>query len=86
MKIAVLTKAIPSYESLIRIDTSSKWIDDSIVNYVINESDAYALEEALKIRESLADNSEVVVVSMGSEDKCSKIIKDGLAKEQTEQF
>jgi len=80
MKIAVLTKAIPSYESLIRIDTSSKWIDDSLVNYVINESDAYALEEALKIKESLADNSEVVVVSMGSEDKCSKIIKDGLAK------
>ena len=45
MKIAVLTKAIPSYESSIRVDSSGSWIDESIVNYVVNESDSYALEE-----------------------------------------
>ena len=50
MKIAVLTKAIPSYESSIRIDSSSKWIDESVVNFVVNESDSYALEEALQIK------------------------------------
>ena len=49
MKIAVLTKAIPSYESSIRVDSSEKWIDESVVNYVVNESDSYALEEALQI-------------------------------------
>ena len=53
MKIAVLTKAIPSYESSIRIDSTSKWIDESVVNFVVNESDSYALEEALQIKEKL---------------------------------
>ena len=42
MKIAVLTKAIPSYESSIRIDSSAKWNDESIVNFVDNECDSYA--------------------------------------------
>ena len=42
MKIAVLTKAIPSYESSIRVDSSGKWIDETVVNYVVNESDSYA--------------------------------------------
>ena len=49
MKIAVLTKAIPSYESSIRIDSTSKWIDEAVVNFVVNESDSYALEEALQL-------------------------------------
>ena len=80
MKIAVLTKAIPSYESSIRIDSSEKWIDESIVNFVVNESDSYALEEALQIKEQLNDDSEVVVVIMGSESNTSKVLKDGLAK------
>ena len=80
MKIAVLTKAIPSYESSIRIDSSEKWIDESIVNFVVNESDSYALEEALQIKEQLNNDSEVVVVIMGSESNTSKVLKDGLAK------
>ena len=80
MKIAVLTKAIPSYESSIRIDSSSTWIDESVVNFVVNESDSYALEEALQIKEKLDDGSEVVVVTMGSQDNTSKVLKDGLAK------
>ena len=80
MKIAVLTKAIPSYESSIRIDSTSKWIDESVVNFVVNESDSYALEEALQIKEKMDNGSEVVVVTMGSQDNTSKVLKDGLAK------
>ena len=80
MKIAVLTKAIPSYESSIRVDSSGKWIDETVVNYVVNESDSYALEEALQIKEGVSGESEVVVVSLGSEANTSKVIKDGLAK------
>jgi len=57
MKIAVLTKAIPSYESSIRVDSSGKWIDESVVNYVVNESDSYALEEALQIKEFINNES-----------------------------
>ena len=80
MKIAVLTKAIPSYESSIRVDSSGKWIDEAIINYVVNESDSYALEEALQIKEDVGGDSEVVVVTLGSESNTSKVIKDGLAK------
>ena len=80
MKIAVLTKAIPSYESSIRVDSSGKWIDEAMVNYVVNESDSYALEEALQIKENVGGDSEVVVVTLGSEANTSKVIKDGLAK------
>ena len=80
MKIAVLTKAIPSYESSIRVDSSGKWIDETVVNYVVNESDSYALEEALQIKEGVSGESEVVVVSLGTEANTSKVIKDGLAK------
>ena len=80
MKIAVLTKAIPSYESSIRVDSSGKWIDEAIINYVVNESDSYALEEALQIKENVGGDSEVVVVTLGSESNTSKVIKDGLAK------
>ena len=80
MKIAVLTKAIPSYESSIRVDNSGKWIDEAMVNYVVNERDSYALEEALQIKENVGGDSEVVVVTLGSEANTSKVIKDGLAK------
>ena len=80
MKIAVLTKAIPSYESSIRVDNSGKWIDEAMINYVVNESDSYALEEALQIKENVGGDSEVVVVTLGSEANTSKVIKDGLAK------
>ena len=80
MKIAVLTKAIPSYESSIRVDSSGSWIDESVVNYVVNESDSFALEEALQIKENVGGDSEVVVVTLGSEANTSKVIKDGLAK------
>ena len=75
MKIAVLTKAIPSYESSIRVDNSGSWIDESVVNYVVNESDSYALEEALQIKEQAGDDSEVVVVTLGSEANTSKVLK-----------
>ena len=55
-------------------------IDETVVNYVVNESDSYALEEALQIKEGVSGESEVVVVSLGSEANTSKVIKDGLAK------
>ena len=51
-----------------------------MVNYVVNESDSYALEEALQIKENVGGDSEVVVVTLGSEANTSKVIKDGLAK------
>ena len=44
----------------------------------MNESDNYALEEALLLKEDIQD-SEIVVVSLGPE-RVKKIIREGLAK------
>ena len=52
MKIAVLVKQVPGSESPLPINADQKWVDESSLAYIMNESDNYALEEALQIRES----------------------------------
>ena len=54
------------------------WLDESQVAYIMNESDNYALEEALQIREKNNDG-EVVVVSLGP-DRTQKVIREALSK------
>ena len=78
MKIAVLVKQVPGSESPLPIDSSQDWLDEGQVAYVMNESDSYAIEEALQICEKNGDG-EVVVVSMGP-DRIQKVIREALAK------
>lgn len=78
MKIAVLVKQVPGGESTLRLNENGTWINEDAVTYEMNESDNYALEEALQIRDSVGD-SEVVAVSMGP-DRVQKIIREALAK------
>lgn len=78
MKIAVLVKQVPGAESHLRINAEGRWIEEELVTYEMNESDDYALEEALQIRESSGEG-EVVAVSMGP-DRVQKIIREALAK------
>jgi electron transfer flavoprotein beta subunit len=65
MKIVVCVKAVPDAAAGRRIDPSTKRIDRS-VELAISDFDTYAVEEALKLKES-AGQGEVVVVSMGPE-------------------
>ena len=74
MKIAVLVKQVPGSESPLSIADSNVWLDEEKVAYIMNESDNYALEEALLLKEDTQD-SEVVVVSLGPE-RVKKIIRD----------
>ena len=78
MKIAVLVKQVPGSESPLSIQSSGNWLDESVVSYVMNESDNYALEEALQIREAKG-KGEIVVISLGP-DRIQKVIREGLAK------
>ena len=78
MKIAVLVKQVPGSESPLSIKNSNTWLDEEKVAYIMNESDNYALEEALLLKEGTQD-CEVVVVSLGPE-RVKKIIREGLAK------
>jgi len=78
MKIAVLIKQVPGSDSALPLTGDGTWIDDSLITFVMNESDNYALEEALRIREKINDG-EVVVVSMGP-GRVQRVIREGLAK------
>ncbi|MBC8346071.1 MAG: electron transfer flavoprotein subunit beta/FixA family protein [Candidatus Marinimicrobia bacterium] len=78
MKIAVLVKQVPGAESPLPIQPDQSWVDEGAVAYMMNESDNYALEEALKIRE-VNGEGEVVAVSLGP-DRIQKVIREALAK------
>jgi electron transfer flavoprotein beta subunit len=77
MKIIVAIKQVPERDARIRIDAAGKWIDLQDVEFNLNESDAYALEEALQLKE--AHGGEVVVISAGPE-RVGKTIREALAK------
>jgi len=77
MKIIVAIKQVPERDARIRIDAKGKWIDLQDVEFSLNESDAYALEEALQLKE--AHGGEVIVVSAGPE-RVGKTIREALAK------
>ena len=64
MKIAVLIKQVPGSDSAFRASENELWIEEMQIQYEMNESDAYALEEALLIKEAQG-TGEVVVVCMG---------------------
>ena len=78
MKIAVLVKQVPGSESPLNIDSSKKGLDESQVTYITNESDNYAIEEALQICDK-GEEGEVVIISMGPQ-RVQKAIREALAK------
>jgi len=77
MKIVVAIKQVPERDAQVHIDASGKWIDESNLQWALNESDAYALEEALQLKEKYG--GEVVVVSAGPE-RLGSTIREALAK------
>ena len=81
MKIVVAIKQVPLRDAPLKLDAAGEWIDESDLSYEINEPDAYALEEALQLREknSEGEPGEVVVVCAGPEE-ASQTIREALAK------
>jgi electron transfer flavoprotein beta subunit len=77
MKIIVSVKQVPARDSALRVDGSGKWLDESDLSYEMNEPDAYALEEALQLKEKLG--GEVVVLCLGPQ-RASQTIREALAK------
>lgn len=76
MKILVAIKQVPSRESSLRVNAASTWVDEPDASE-INEPDAYALEEALRLKEKLG--GEVVALCAGPEG-ASQTIREALAK------
>ena len=77
MKIAVAIKQVPLRDSPLRVNAAGTWIDENNLGFEINEPDAYALEEALQLREK--HGGEVIVISAGPP-RVSQTIREALAK------
>jgi electron transfer flavoprotein beta subunit len=77
MKILVALKQVPARDSMLKIGADARWLDESDLNFEINEPDAYALEAALQLKEQ--HGGEVVVLCAGPE-RASSSIREALAK------
>ena len=78
MKIIVLMKQVANKDAVLRIAGDEKWINEVDVAQQTNESDGYALEEALRLKEAKGEG-EVVVCSLGPQ-SAKAVIKDALAR------
>src|SRR5687767_2671844 len=77
MKIAVCIKQVPTREWQPRLNDDKTWIREQDASYEMNEPDAYALEEALRLREK--HGGEVVVCSAGPA-RVQQVIREALAR------
>lgn len=77
MNICVLLKQVPDQGSVFTIDDDETWVRVDNLVFTTNESDSYALEEALLMKAS--KGGEVVVCTLGP-DRASQTLKDALAK------
>src|ERR1700741_3823567 len=77
MKIAVCIKQVPTREWQPRLDDAKTWIREQDAAFEMNEPDAYALEEALRLKEK--HSGEVVVCSAGPA-RAAQVIREALAR------
>ena len=77
MKIAVCIKQVVTREWQLRVNDQKTWIRDADASFELNEPDAYALEEALRLKEK--HGGEVVVCCAGPA-RATQVIREALAR------
>jgi electron transfer flavoprotein beta subunit len=77
MKIAVCLKQVPTRDWQPRLDDSKTWIREQDATFEMNEPDAYALEEGLRLKEK--HGGEVVVCSLGPA-RVAQVLREALAR------
>src|SRR6185312_14799840 len=77
MKIAVCIKQVVTREWQLRVNDAKTWIRDQDASFELNEPDAYALEEALRLKEK--HGGEVVVCCAGPS-RAAQVIREALAR------
>jgi electron transfer flavoprotein beta subunit len=77
MKIAVCIKQVPTRDWQPKLNESRTWIREQDASYEMNEPDAYALEESLRLKEK--NGGEVVVCSAGPA-RVAQVIREALAR------
>jgi electron transfer flavoprotein beta subunit len=77
VKIAVCIKQVPTRDWQPRLDESKTWIREADASFEMNEPDAYAVEEALRLKER--HGGEVVVCSAGPA-RVAQVLREALAR------
>jgi electron transfer flavoprotein beta subunit len=77
MKIAVCIKQVVTREWPLRVSEAGTWIRDTDASFELNEPDAYALEEALRLKEK--HGGEVVICCAGPA-RATQVIREALAR------
>src|SRR5262249_3664645 len=77
MKIAVCLKQVPTRDWQPRLDDSKTWIREQDATFEMNEPDAYALEEGLRLKEK--HGGDVVVCSVGPA-RVAQVLREALAR------
>jgi electron transfer flavoprotein beta subunit len=76
MKILVCIKQVPQKDAPLKLNETGTWIREDI-SYEVNEPDAYALEEALRLKEK--HGGEVVAITVGPA-RAQQVVREALAK------
>jgi electron transfer flavoprotein beta subunit len=77
MKIAVCIKQVVTREWHVRVNDDKTWVRDQDASWELNEPDAYALEEALRLKEK--HGGDVIVLSAGPP-RVAQVIREALAR------
>ncbi|MBI4477908.1 MAG: electron transfer flavoprotein subunit beta/FixA family protein [Acidobacteria bacterium] len=77
MKLAVCIKQVPTREWQPRLNDTKTWIREQDASFEMNEPDAYALEESLRLKER--HGGEVVVCSAGPA-RVAQVVREALAR------
>jgi electron transfer flavoprotein beta subunit len=77
MKIAVCIKHVPTRDWQPRLDDAKTWVREADATFEMNEPDAYALEESLRLKEK--HGGEVVVCSAGPA-RVAQVLREALAR------
>ena len=77
MKIAVCIKQVVTREWQLRVNDQKTWIRDQDASFELNEPDAYALEEALRLKEK--HGGEVIACCAGPS-RATQVIREALAR------
>src|SRR2546427_3187858 len=77
MKIAVCIKQVPTRDWQPRLNDTRSWIREQDASFEMNEPDAYALEESLRLKEK--HGGEVVVCSAGPA-RVAQVLREALAR------
>src|SRR5437879_10031667 len=79
MNIIVCVKQVPDTETKIRVKSDASGIETNDIKWILNTYDEFAVEEALKLRDKLADGSTVTVMTLGPKARATEVLRTALA-------